>query len=112
MRSASMKWSASSCCFGAGCAAATRAAPERENDVLPHRQIRHDSRDLAILGAEADPEPDRLPRALTETEAVNINVTPSAASTPKSRRAISVRPEPSSPASPTTSPLPMPRSNG
>ena len=79
---------------------------QRQRQVLAHRHVGDDALDLAVLGAEADARARwrRPARGTRPRLPSKLIVPPSARSAPKTARAVSVRPEPSSPASPTISP--------
>ena len=92
------------------------AAPrlQREHDVLAHREIGDDAVGLAVLRAEAEAGGDRVAR---RGESDRRCPRSDACRCPARRRrraprAVSVRPEPSSPATPTTSPWRNVRSKG
>ena len=77
-----------------------------ERQVLAHRELGDDPLGLAVLGEEGDARA-RSRRAASAARARCpriATVPPSGGSAPKMARAVSVRPEPSSPARPTTSP--------
>ena len=81
---------------------ATSRGRMRERQVLAHRHVGHDAVGLAVLAAEADAQRDRV-GGLARRIALPISrITPaSGGSAPKIARAVSVRPDPSRPASPT-----------
>ena len=114
MPSAAMKRSASAACSaGLRKRHMPRRACSASDDVLAQRQLGDDAFGLAVLGHRADAVADRL-GGLRETHASpSMRRMPlSATRAPNSRRASSVRPDPSSPARPTTSPARSVRSTG
>ena len=75
---------------------------QRQRDVLAHRQLGHDAVGLALFRAQRQAVRDRVGRA-GEVHGLAVDRAArraSGASRPNSRRASSVRPEPSSPARP------------
>ncbi len=90
------------------------AGLDGQDDVLAHGQVGDDPLGLAVLRAERDAALDRAERReVVDRLAVDRRACRrSGWSMPKSRLAISVRPEPSRPARPTTSPAWSSRSNG
>ena len=92
---------------GAGCGRVQpRRGLQREDDVLPHGQLGDEALGPAVLRAERDAAGRSRRSGLRSGTGLPSTVTwpRSARSAPNSSRASSVRPEPSSPARPTTSP--------
>ena len=85
-----------------------------QDDVLADGEVRDDALDLAVLRAEGDAARDRAAgeKSLTGLPPIDQRCPSSGLSMPNSRFATSVRPDPSRPARPTTSPAWSVRSNG